>query len=674
MPNPNLKFPIIRRLIINDYALFPGPGNAGVDHTFEPGVTVIVGINGIGKTTMLNLIYRLLVGPWDFAKSDEGFQLTRGLLTKHKSFDYFAKRDKAPTKATAMGEFEFGDRRLVVTRRLSDLGLISLAIDDTPILPKAGSNLEDEIWRLSGCGRQYDFHLLVTSLFFFLEEKASVVWEAEAQIEVFRILFSDTIAATELARLGSDIQRADSRRRTMLAELNRYKKRQIRLIAASSATDDVKKKADEFDKRAERLERELQDVTQIAAELEGPRQSNRQKLDAYKLDLEEKSRALEFLHHQYFASLFPTLPEIVRNVFLNLVGDTGCTVCGTRTPGLTSRFQKISATGECPVCGSPKEQHERFEAGAEFGAEIIGRQSEGIAELKEQVNELTTLNAVDDERYRSALRQRIDLQGEYEHLTKEAQRLRLLLPADEQAKKDVENYIKVTESEIAEREREITTKTVDYKNRLEALRVEIESIRENLTQYFSEYAGSFLAEDCSLIYKPRWIRLGESTERIEYPTFAVQMTSAVSPSSGVTRQSDADVSESQKEFIDLAFRMAVLHAYSVAQDTSSSAMIVIETPEASLDSVFVENAGKMLRNWCTPTTTGTNSVVASCNLNRENMISALLGSGRPEGERVSTGVISRHVINLLEIAAENAALAQHRDQYQREFEKSTAIT
>ena len=73
MPNPNLKFPIIRRLIINDYALFPGRADAGVDHTFEPGVTVIVGINGIGKTTMLNLIYRLLVGPWDFAKGDEGF-------------------------------------------------------------------------------------------------------------------------------------------------------------------------------------------------------------------------------------------------------------------------------------------------------------------------------------------------------------------------------------------------------------------------------------------------------------------------------------------------------------------------------------------------------------------------------------------------------------------------
>jgi hypothetical protein len=674
MPNPNLKFPIIRRLLINDYALFPGPGGNSVDHTFEPGVTVIVGINGIGKTTMLNLIYRLLVGPWDFAKAEEGVQLTRGTLTEHKTFDYFAKRDKAPTKATAMGEFQFGNRRLVLTRRLSDLGLISLTVDDTPVRSKPGSNLEDEIWRLSGCGRRYDFHLLMTSLFFFPEEKAAIVWEPEAQIEVFRILFLDSTAATELARLGREIQRDDSRRRNMLAELNRYKKRQIRAIVASSATAEVKKKADEFDKRAVRIEKELEQLAETALGLEKTRQANRQKLDGFKLDLEEKSRALEYLYHQYFASLFPSLPDIARNVFLNLVGDTGCTVCGSRTPGLSSRFQQMAASGECPVCGSPKEEHEKLESAAEFGVDTIKRQNEEIAELKEQVSQLETLNSVDDDSYRSVLRQRIDLQTKHESLAKEAQRLRLLLPADDQTKKDVENYIKVTEREIDEKARNIASNIVEYKGRLDGLRSEIESIRENLMQYFADYAGSFLAEKCTLIWKPQKIRLGEATEAIEYPTFAVQMTSAVSPSSGVTRITDTDVSESQKEFIDLAFRMAVLRAYSTSQGIDGSAMIVIETPESSLDSIFVENAGDMLRNWCVPTATGANYVIASCNLNRENMISALLGRNRTDGEKPSAEWIRAHVVNLLDIAAPNAALIQHRNEYLKEFENSTAVT
>jgi len=74
------------------------------------------------------------------------------------------------------------------------------------------------------------------------------------------------------------------------------------------------------------------------------------------------------------------------------------------------------------------------------------------------------------------------------------------------------------------------------------------------------------------------------------------------------------------------------------------------------------------------TETGTNSVIASCNLNRENMISALLGRDQPEGEKPSADSIKRHVMNLLEIAAPNAALTQHREHYQQEFENSTAPT
>lgn len=39
MPNPHLRFPILRRLIVDEHGLFPGRkgDSAGVDHTFEAG-------------------------------------------------------------------------------------------------------------------------------------------------------------------------------------------------------------------------------------------------------------------------------------------------------------------------------------------------------------------------------------------------------------------------------------------------------------------------------------------------------------------------------------------------------------------------------------------------------------------------------------------------------------
>ena len=328
--------------------------------------------------------------------------------------------------------------------------MISLTIDDVPVKPGPTINLEDEIRRLSGCGRQYDFHLLVTSLLFFLEEKTSVVWDSDAQLEVFRILFLDAQGATQLAQLANEVQRADSRRRNILAELNRYKRKQMRVIATSTATKDIKARAAELATRADALEKEIEDAREATEKLTEVREANRQKLDALKLDREEASRALEYLHHQYFASLFPALPEVVRNVFLNLIGDSGCTVCGSRLPGLSLRFQETAGNGDCPVCGSPEEAHEGFDKTAAFGAGGISRQNEKVAELKEDISALQALNDLDEEKYRRALRQRLELETEFEQLTREAQRLQLLLPASEKTKAEVENYIRVTEQEIAE--------------------------------------------------------------------------------------------------------------------------------------------------------------------------------------------------------------------------------
>ena len=132
---------------------------------------------------------------------------------------------------------------------------------------------------------------------------------------------------------------------------------------------------------------------------------------------------------------------------------------------------------------------------------------------------------------------------------------------------------------------------------------------------------------------------------------------------------DDDVSESQKEFIDLAFRMAVLKTYTTSTKVTVGAMIVVETPESSLDSVFVNNAGKMLRNWCADPKPGANSVIATSNLNRENMIGALLGLN--QGRRPKEAAIRKHIINLLEVAAENASVRQHRKEYESQFREST---
>ena len=55
---------------VTGYETFTSDRNTGIDHAFRSGVNVIVGINGLGKTTLLNVIFRLLAGPYDPAKAD----------------------------------------------------------------------------------------------------------------------------------------------------------------------------------------------------------------------------------------------------------------------------------------------------------------------------------------------------------------------------------------------------------------------------------------------------------------------------------------------------------------------------------------------------------------------------------------------------------------------------
>ena len=189
-------------------------------------------------------------------------------------------------------------------------------------------------------------------------------------------------------------------------------------------------------------------------------------------------------------------------------------------------------------------------------------------------------------------------------------------------------------------------------------------LKEGLTETFSYYAGEFLAEKCTLSWEPTKWRLGQEGELLSFPQFTIQMTSALSQATGSPRKDQHQVSESQKEFIDLAFRMALFDA---VREDGDRAMLVIETPEASLDAVFVDQAGRLLRKFALQNRNARNVVIATTNLNRENMLRSLLGldeTGDAKGKREAP----KRVINLLTEAAPNAAMRK----YQKKYEKSYA--
>lgn len=180
-------------------------------------------------------------------------------------------------------------------------------------------------------------------------------------------------------------------------------------------------------------------------------------------------------------------------------------------------------------------------------------------------------------------------------------------------------------------------------------------------------------------------RAGQSGEPIEFPCFKVSMTSGVFDSSPSVREDGSAVSESQREFIDLAFRLSLIDV--VTHGRNSPSMIVMETPEASLDRMFVHEASLLFRKFAAGHN-NKNVFLASTNLTDGSMIPALLGilekpipANSEDIEDKSEKLDSlppgiplekrhEHIINLLKCSAPNRILKIHRDEYNDMFEKA----
>ncbi|MFX8168611.1 hypothetical protein ABTL13_19490, partial [Acinetobacter baumannii] len=89
-----------------------------LDHHFVPGVNVIVGINGLGKTTLLTMLLRALAGPAEVPGDDDLGDKRRRLIPA----DRFWFRRRVPddaVNATVTLYFSIGEHFLEVTRSLA---------------------------------------------------------------------------------------------------------------------------------------------------------------------------------------------------------------------------------------------------------------------------------------------------------------------------------------------------------------------------------------------------------------------------------------------------------------------------------------------------------------------------------------------------------------------------
>ena len=675
---PNLVFPRLSRLAISGYEPYVNDLQDGFDHPFLPGVNVVVGINGLGKTTLLNVIFRMLVGPYDPAKGDRDRPGRRQAgLVRDRNFSFFSQRAKdGAVDATATATFLFGSRTLRVKRSLRDLSLIEYSVDghneiaaidptesDVELMDKMAMLMNFDV--AGAKSRQaesyrYDYDFVVRNLIFFLEDKVPLIWNPDGQFVILRILLVDEQLSEAIAKARNDVLRADSQYRNRLWASNKLRESiNDELAAMPDATEEMEGYSLLVSEVAA-LDEARHDLLAQREFFSGEIGKTEDNLLRARADAFEAQVALRGLEAAYFQQAFRAVRAPGDLILQSLASHEGCLVCGTKTEATFVRARRLMEHHQCPVCEADTSLgEENVEDLSDTRLEELTR-AEAVAEQKRKlVDRLTQMSAGLSVQYRRA---NDDLQRTLANLEQARRRERSEAQRAEQIAKvaELRGRLDEIDAEVASLRADLDGLVAWHKGLVEQSKHYIADKHEAIVSAFQEYASAFMVEDCRLRYRTdREARVAQSDEKIDWPAFEVDLASGAD-SLPTARYWHTEVSESQKEFIDLAFRMALLH---VATNGSAS-MLAVETPEASLDAFFVEKAGALLRNYAAANRD--NVLLVTSNLTRERMIARLLGT--PESEDLDTR--KQRTLNLLKIARPTKAYRQNQEFYDDRYDEA----
>ncbi len=649
------SLPLLHSLDVESYGLYPGasPGE-GLHLHFEPGLTLVLGANGLGKTTLVTMLYRMLTGPADISALARSADLGNASLAvtwlQGRRRRLFAERvaDHA-TSATAKLIFDVGDQRVSIERNLRDLTLRSLEVGSSTLTPDE-SGYQAEMARLAGVSSFSDWILLLRYIVFYFERRRSLVWDPTAQRQLLRILFLNSADAKDWADREREILQTDTRMRNVRAvatsEDRALANDESRATTEPETRQDLERLSGELDAERTRLD----EVNSTLSELEVNHERSRLRLLTLEQERESIYRELERAQLVAIGSRFPRQSDSARYILAQILTESECLACGRNVPGFAKTMEDRISGHECVICGTyiggndtnhPTDltleqvsQREDDLARSDRDLEAARNAAqEAEAERGLAVSEIRRLQTEIAER--TALVERLldSLPPEVGDLRKRRQELAALRARVEVLQSELKDMLDSFEQVIADANATVAEQAAQVQ------------------EVFERYARRFLFEDCGLTWAPNRAQLGQSGQHFDFPAFGLELGGS-DFSGTVRRDGPEDVSESQREFIDVSFRMALAE---VATDGGVTSL-VMDAPESSLDAVFVERAASVLGTF--GQVQANNRLVVTSNLIAGELIPELLRQAAPQGDRAG------RVVDLLAVARPTAAITQFRGEYE----------
>lgn len=651
-------FPVLERLHVSKYGLYPGSGGDGkFDVDLKPGLTVVLGANGLGKSTLIHLLFRMLTGPFDISLPGGSIgqsEVAEEALGRKRQLAFGARVMDGAESAKATLAYSLGPKRFVVTRRLKDLELEAYTVDDEP-----GANEKSLKAELLSCTRLNHFGewiFMLRTMVFFFEDRRQLVWDPAAQRQLLRQLLLTPEQAQEWRALERTILQEDTRMRNLQAALRREEREDEEIKRKTMSAPAVRQALSEAETHRRQLaEAYDKQVSEVEAR---DALRHRHRFDALRgeSELHAAMHELERARLSAVEARFPSSEASMRYIFSRLMSDAVCLVCKTPEQDVkrTQLVQAIDAK-RCVVCDSPVQQS--GEGVADISDERIASLVERVdvarvalgaakALLKESAAQYDTLAKT----LNKTVEDLADVDEKIETLVRQ-------LPPEEQALRRQNDDLSALKQRIVAIRAQIKTKREEFATSMATYRESIRNFADSIKAQFDESAQGFLLEDSALRWSPARATVGQAgldgLDPIEYPAFSVEMSGA-NFEQVVRRDGPEQVSESQREFIDLAFRMALIHV--AAPD--HAATILIDAPESSLDAVFVQRAANVLARFANRNSL--NRLIVTSNLAAGHLIPAMLIEAEADASRRRS-----RIVDLFEEGVPTRAMRELAEEYEQ---------
>ncbi len=660
-----LQLPTFTHLSIEGYGLFPGKSPAkGLSWEFEKGVCLIAGINGLGKTTLITMLLRLFTGPYDLTSDGlpqklESIVPEFPIILKQRERMFFAQRvaDNAKDAAVTL-TVSFGKKIVQIARRLSDLRALTFTLDGEVI--DLGSNereresaFQHQMCSLFDLSSFVDVLLVLHHVVFFKEGRAGALWDENAQRHILRALFFPKELAAQVARGERRVQQLDSNARNISAAAYQLEKK---LKQARAASVDSSEKALELASERMLLEadtKQQQRLDSLLVDLDDQRKGARRELEQSKLTREESETEVERIKFAMLERLFPSMEDAVRLVLIKALSTGECLVCGSETQQRLIEVERQLAVGTCPVCGSPSELNEKVVPAFKLEEARVkkARLTAERALKEEEAKQAVYDNA--RKSYDLALSELIVLRENIQERESRTKMLASELPLSSEEIRSIEQALASQRKEQRQAESNRAIAAKELTSLLEQGKGSVEGNAKKLAASFRRNVKVMISEDADLVRVQGTAKLTQGKEVFSVPAFLPEMTAADRVGKS-RRNSPDDVSESQRELIDLAFRLALIELAT----GGASCTLTMETPEASLDGLAMNRVGQALHKFAS---SKENRLIVTSNLTNAGMITAMFGG--PTRKLAEIKNRQNHVINLLEVAAPNRAVLENRSQY-----------